>query len=76
MTCSCINGFCCSHIGRRGMLAGLAAAPLLTASAIPKFALAADPSPATTKKRILIKGGYVLSIDKGVGDLNSGDVLV
>ena len=79
MICSCIQGLQCRHLGRRAVLGGLAAAPLI-AAAVPKLAFAADPGPnlaqAAPRNRILIKGGHVVTIDRTLGDLAGGDVLV
>ena len=79
MTCSCIQGLSCGHLGRRSLLGGIAAAPLL-ATAIPKLAFAADPgsniAQAAPRNRILIKGGHVVTIDRTLGDIAGGDVLV
>lgn len=61
-------------VGRRAVLQGLAAA-----AAIPSYAAAATRSSAKTPashRKILIKGGYVASLDKSVGDLPVGDVLI
>ena len=78
MICSCIQHQC-RHLGRRRMLGGLAAAPLM-ASAVPKLAFAADPGPnlaqAAGRNRLLIKGGHVVTIDRTLGDIAGGDVLV
>jgi 5-methylthioadenosine/S-adenosylhomocysteine deaminase len=60
-------------VGRRALLQGLAAA-----AAVPSYVEAiAQPSvqAATARRRILIKGGYVASLDKSIGDLPVGDVL-
>jgi 5-methylthioadenosine/S-adenosylhomocysteine deaminase len=60
-------------VGRRALLQGLAAA-----AAVPSYIEAiAQPSvqAATARRRILIKGGYVASLDKSIGDLPVGDVL-
>jgi 5-methylthioadenosine/S-adenosylhomocysteine deaminase len=60
-------------VGRRALLQGLAAA-----AAVPSHMEAiAQPSvrAATARRRILIKGGYVASLDKSIGDLPVGDVL-
>jgi hypothetical protein len=60
-------------VGRRALLQGLAAA-----AAVPSYVEAiAQPSvqAVTARRRILIKGGYVASLDKSIGDLPVGDVL-
>jgi 5-methylthioadenosine/S-adenosylhomocysteine deaminase len=61
-------------IGRRSVLQGLAAAAVIPS---PVDAVAQVSATATAARRkILIKGGYVASLDKGVGDLPVGDVLI
>jgi 5-methylthioadenosine/S-adenosylhomocysteine deaminase len=60
-------------VGRRALLQGFAAA-----ASVPSYIEAiAQPSvqTATARRRILIKGGYVASLDKSIGDLPVGDVL-
>jgi len=63
-----------ANIRRRLFLQGIAAAT----SALPfmEQASAAQAQPATTGRRLLLKGGYVVSCDKSVGELKSGDVLI
>lgn len=60
-------------VGRRAFMGGLAAATTL-----PAFHPAAAQSnkPAAAKGKTLIKGGYVVSMDKTVGELPVGDVLI
>jgi 5-methylthioadenosine/S-adenosylhomocysteine deaminase len=70
MICSCLRS-ACAHLGRRRLLAGA-----LLATAAPRLALAADPQPGAARNRVLIKGGHVVTIDKTLGDLAGGDVLV
>jgi tetratricopeptide (TPR) repeat protein len=63
------------EIGRRTVLQGLAAAavgpPLVQAAAA-----MAKPSAAAARRKILIKGGHVATVDKSVGELAGGDVLI
>ena len=60
-------------VGRRAVLQGLAA----TAAMPPCVEAAARPSAKAAKHRkTLIKGGYVASLDKSIGDLPVGDVLI
>jgi len=60
-------------VGRRAVLQALAAA----ATVPPCVEAAARPSAnVPAHRRILIKGGYVASLDKSVGDLPVGDVLI
>ena len=60
-------------VGRRAVLQGLAAAatipPCVEATTRPSAKAAAH-------RKIVIKGGYVASLDKSVGDLPVGDVLI
>ncbi len=65
-------------IGRRAILQGLAAA-----STLPSLIDAADArvgsgaaAPEAGRRRILIKGGHVVSLDSGIGEIAGGDVLV
>lgn len=59
---------------RRSLLQGMAAA----ASAWPllESVSAAQAQPAAAGRKLLIKGGYVVSCDKAVGELKNGDVLI
>ena len=61
-------------IARRSLLGGMLAA----SAALPAIAEAADESarPRRGKKRTLIKGGYVVTLDEKLGELPSGDVLI
>ncbi len=60
-------------VGRRAVLQGLAAAATIP----PCVEAATRPSAKAAKHRkILIKGGYVASLDKSVGDLPVGDMLI
>jgi cytosine/adenosine deaminase-related metal-dependent hydrolase len=64
-------------VGRRAVLQGLAAAaaiPAVAGTATRVFAQ--TPAQPALQRRILIKGGYVASLDKAVGDVPDGDVLV
>ena len=60
--------------GRRALLQGIAAA----ASAWPLMQAmpAAHAQPVSTGRKLLLKGGYVVSCDKTIGELKSGDVLI
>jgi hypothetical protein len=70
MICTCCaNGLHGMRLNRRAMLAGLATVPLAGA-AVPKLAFAADPVPAPSRGRILIKGGHVLTLDRTLGDIS------
>ena len=59
---------------RRSLLQGMAAAasawPLLESMS------AAQAQPVAAGRKLLIKGGYVVSCDKAVGELKNGDVLI
>jgi hypothetical protein len=58
MICTCCtNGLHGMRLNRRAMLAGLATVSLSGVAAVPKLAFAADPVPAQSRNRILIKGG-------------------
>jgi 5-methylthioadenosine/S-adenosylhomocysteine deaminase len=59
---------------RRTVLQSLAAA----ASLLPFVtrAEAAEPAPIGRGRKILIKGGYVATVDKSIGELPNGDVLI
>jgi 5-methylthioadenosine/S-adenosylhomocysteine deaminase len=63
------------EVGRRAVLQGLAAA-----AAVPSCTQAATKSPARLpappRRKILIKGGHVVTLDKSIGDLAVGDVLI
>jgi 5-methylthioadenosine/S-adenosylhomocysteine deaminase len=59
-------------VGRRAVLQGLAA----TATIPSLVEAAAPPSGAPGHQKILIKGGYVATLDSSVGDLPVGDVLI
>ncbi len=63
------------EIKRRTLLQGLAAA----ASVLP-FATAAEAAETSAKpgkgRKVLIKGGYVATVDKTLGELPNGDVLI
>jgi 5-methylthioadenosine/S-adenosylhomocysteine deaminase len=77
MICTCCtNGLHGMRLNRRAMLAGLATVSMSGAAAVPKPAFAADPVPAQSRNRILIKGGDVLTLDKTLGDISGADVLI
>jgi 5-methylthioadenosine/S-adenosylhomocysteine deaminase len=60
---------------RRALLRGLAAAPLAAlAQAGP--AMAAESAAPGNGKKLLIKGGYVATLEAATGDLPRGDVLI
>jgi 5-methylthioadenosine/S-adenosylhomocysteine deaminase len=61
-------------IGRRRMLQGLGAA-VAAAPSVLETATATAQSP-TVPHRILIKGGYVVTLDKGIGEITDADVLI
>jgi cytosine/adenosine deaminase-related metal-dependent hydrolase len=76
MICDCCtNGRHGLRFNRRTVLAGLASVSLFGVT-IPKLAFAADPVPAQSRNRILIKGGDVLTLDQTLGDLSGADVLI
>jgi 5-methylthioadenosine/S-adenosylhomocysteine deaminase len=77
MICTCCaNGQHGLRLNRRAMLAGLAAVPLSGVAAAPLPAFAADAVPAQSRSRMLIKGGYVLTLDDTLGDISGADVLI
>ena len=59
------------------LLAGSAAAPMLPATALAQ-AGAADPDLVRLQsaRRILLKGGVILSLDRQVGDFDTADILI
>jgi 5-methylthioadenosine/S-adenosylhomocysteine deaminase len=61
------------EIKRRQVLQGLVMAATLPFSQVTSSAHA---QPIAAGRKILIKGGYVASVDKGIGELKSGDVLI
>ncbi len=61
-------------IARRTMLQGIVASGAL--SALASTAEAQAPAPAPANRRILIKGGYVISLDNSLGEVEGGDVLI
>lgn len=63
------------NFARRSVLQGLAAGSALSALAIPAQAQAPTPAPRNAQ-RTLIKGGYVVSLDARIGDMDGGDVLI
>jgi cytosine/adenosine deaminase-related metal-dependent hydrolase len=60
------------------LLAGTAPVPALSATALAQANPAADPdlSHLQSARRILLKGGLVLSLDRQVGDFAAADVLI
>ena len=70
------------RIARRAVLEALAASaalPSLVASAAPagdNAGQSTTPNTGHDGRRILVKGGHVVSLDRGTGDLPRGDVLV
>ena len=60
------------------LVAGSAAAPMLPATTLAQGAGAADPELAQlqARRRILLKGGVVLTLDRQVGDFAQADVLI
>ena len=68
------------HSGRRtfltGSIAGLAGGIALTSSMGEDAALAQTPARMPSGRRILLKGGCVLSLDRAVGDFDRADVLI
>jgi 5-methylthioadenosine/S-adenosylhomocysteine deaminase len=58
-------------VGRRDVLSGLAAA-----AALPSLVRPAAARTRPTGRKILIKGGYVATLDKNLGELSSADVLI
>jgi 5-methylthioadenosine/S-adenosylhomocysteine deaminase len=63
-------------IARRSLLGGLAASAALPTLSDAAAAQSAARKPARGKRRTLIKGGYVVTLDPGIGELASGDVLI
>jgi 5-methylthioadenosine/S-adenosylhomocysteine deaminase len=64
-------------IKRRAILRGFAAvATTLPLIGSADAANAADPVPRGGRRKILIKGGYVASVDKTLGEIPNGDVLI
>ena len=77
MICNCCtDGLHGLRLDRRAMLAGLATVSLSGVAAAPKPAFAADPVAAQSRNRMLIKGGYVLTLDNTLGDIAGADVLI
>jgi cytosine/adenosine deaminase-related metal-dependent hydrolase len=74
MACLCQPGMSCPHRSRRLFLKSLAAAPLLTASGVSLAQAQATVS--RSRNRILLKGGHVVTLDRSLGDIAGGDVLV
>jgi 5-methylthioadenosine/S-adenosylhomocysteine deaminase len=77
MICTCCaDGLHGMRINRRAMLAGLSAVSLSGFVTAPKAGFAADPVPGQNRSRILVKGGYVLTLDNTLGDMADADVLI
>ena len=77
MICTCCtNGLHGMRLNRRAMLAGLSAVSLSGFVTTPKAAFAADSVPGQNRGRILVKGGYVLTLDNTLGDMADADVLI
>ena len=70
---------CCGGLSRRQFLcsaaAGVAAAPLISASVMGE-AQAAPKPPVQSNRAMLLKGGCVLTMDKTIGDFEEADVLI
>lgn len=69
------------RVDRRRFLAGTAALAAAPAGLAPTSARAQDASGSATisgrdGRRVLLKGGHVMSMDPGVGDFETGDVLI
>jgi 5-methylthioadenosine/S-adenosylhomocysteine deaminase len=62
-------------IARRTLLGGLAATVAVT-PIVDAAAEGAAPQPTRGKRRTLIKGGYVVTLDQHLGELVAGDVLI
>jgi 5-methylthioadenosine/S-adenosylhomocysteine deaminase len=58
-------------VGRRAVLTGMAAA-----AAVPSLVRFASAQTPPAGRRLLIKGGYVATLDKSLGELPSADVLI
>jgi 5-methylthioadenosine/S-adenosylhomocysteine deaminase len=61
------------RMGRRSVLQALAAAAAMPSAG---QSAPAKPSKSSSRDRILIKGGYVVTLDDGIGELPVGDVLI
>ena len=59
-----------------GLAAGAAAAPMLGASALAQGGADAELARVLAGRRVLLKGGVVLSLDRQVGDFARADVLI
>jgi 5-methylthioadenosine/S-adenosylhomocysteine deaminase len=69
------------HVDRRQLLKGLIATPFLAASShLPIESQEKPPAPsvpsAAKGKRLLLKGGHVITLDKSIGDIAGADVLI
>jgi 5-methylthioadenosine/S-adenosylhomocysteine deaminase len=79
--CACCDdggGFRAGGPSRRGFLAGAALAAAAPMLATPARAQSSDPELARLQgqRRILLKGGVVLTLDRQVGDFAKADVLI
>ena len=59
-----------------GLITGGAAAPLVSSAALAQGAADAELARVQGQRRILLKGGIVLTLDRQVGDFAQADVLV
>src|ERR1700689_5264152 len=66
------------RVGRRAVIQGLAAASTLSSLMEPGAAKSPDKAAAAAPahRKILIKGGHVATLDKSIGELPAGDVLI
>jgi cytosine/adenosine deaminase-related metal-dependent hydrolase len=78
MQCLCHwNLTCNAHEGRRRLLRGLIGAPIAAATAgLASTGCAQLPTATTARRRTLLKGGYVATLDRTTGDIAGGDVLI
>lgn len=78
MKCLCHwNLSCTAHEGRRRLLRGLLGAPIAAATAgLVSTGCAQLPPGTTARRRTLLKGGYVATLDRTSGDIAGGDVLI
>jgi 5-methylthioadenosine/S-adenosylhomocysteine deaminase len=64
------------NIARRALLKGIAVSGALSALIASVHAQPAPSAPANPRRRTLIKGGYVASLDRSIGEIEGGDVLI